>query len=177
MKDYEFTPYIAELFNTLTNLTYILLGVHGIIRTRNITPSSIGPALPYVALISLGIASSAFHSTLLYPAQMYDEFSMLIATFIVTYRLFSFSQSRFSDVALSGGLAGLMVIAVVAQVVTGDSTVQQIIFTVMVYWLWRECFRLIAMVEGNFSVRKQMKWMAISGIGTYRANRVSLRPS
>ncbi|KAF4637079.1 hypothetical protein G7Y89_g982 [Cudoniella acicularis] len=118
--DYEFTPYIAELFNTLTNIAYsksslpipilhpitphqVILGIRGILNHHALIPTAslfnlktIGPKLPYLALINLGLASSLFHSSLKYGTQMCDEFSMLIATFIVFYRLLSFSQSTFS---------------------------------------------------------------------------------
>jgi dihydroceramidase len=96
---------------------------------------------------------------------MCDEFSMLIATFIVFYRLLTFSQTRFSPRILLTGLCGLMGVVVVAQATTGESTVQQIVFTTMVYWLWQTCFKLIGTLEADTSLRKKMRWMAISGIG------------
>lgn len=96
---------------------------------------------------------------------MCDEFSMLIATFIVFYRLLSFSQTRFSPNTLLYSLLTLMATVMVAQFTTGDSTVQQIVFTVMVYWLWNTCFKLISKLEGNDGLKSKMRWMAISGIG------------
>ncbi|KAI9054763.1 hypothetical protein LZ554_001912 [Drepanopeziza brunnea f. sp. 'monogermtubi'] len=166
-EDYQFTPYIAELFNTLTNLTYIGLGIRGIINTRKHGERSIGPMLPYIALINLGIASSLFHSSLKYGTQMCDEFSMLIATFLVFYRLLNFSQTRFSPRSLLLGLSGLMGAVIISQVLTGESTLQQIVFTTMVYWLWHTCFKLISKLEGDDAMRKKMKWTAISGIGFF----------
>jgi len=96
---------------------------------------------------------------------MCDEFAMLIATFIVFYRLLTFSQTRFSPGILLGGLCTLMGIVIVAQKMTGESTVQQIVFTVMVYWLWHTCFTLIGKLESENGLKKKMRWMAISGIG------------
>jgi dihydroceramidase len=125
----------------------------------------LGPKLPYLGLINLGIASSLFHSSLKYSTQMCDEFSMLIATFIVFYRLLSFSQTRFSPQILVISLSSLMCFVMVAQLVTGESTVQQIVFTVMVYWLWHTCFKLIGKFEGEERLKSKMRWMAISGIG------------
>lgn len=134
--------------------------------SRKLGESGLGPKLPYLALINLGIASSLFHSSLKYSTQMCDEFSMLIATFIVFYRLLSFSQTALSPRVLLGGLCALMLFVMVAQNVTGESTVQQIVFTVMVYWLWHTCFKLIGNLESAESLKSKMKWMAISGIGT-----------
>ena len=97
---------------------------------------------------------------------MCDEFSMLIATFIVFYRLLSFSQTLVPPKVLFGGLCALMVAVMIAQFGTGESTVQQIVFTGMVYWLWHMCFKLISNIEGEEVVKRKMRWMAVSGIGT-----------
>jgi len=96
---------------------------------------------------------------------MYDEFSMLIATFIVFYRLLSFSQTIIAPSILLGGLCTLMLAVVVAQTITGESTVQQIVFVGMVYWLWNMCFKLIGNFDSEEAVKRKMMWMAISGIG------------
>ncbi|KAE9380641.1 alkaline phytoceramidase [Stipitochalara longipes BDJ] len=166
-EDYEFTPYIAELTNTLTNLIYIGLGIKGLINSRKLGETGLGPKLPYLALFNLGIASSLFHSSLKYSTQMCDEFSMLIATFIVFYRLLSFSQTLIGPRVLLGGLCALMLVVMVAQIVTGESTVQQIVFTGMVYWLWHMCFKLIGNFGGEEAVKRKMRWMAISGIAFF----------
>lgn len=96
---------------------------------------------------------------------MCDEFSMLIATFIVFYRLLSFSQTRFSPNFLLYSLLTLMATVMVAQFTTGESTVQQIVFTGMVYWLWNTCFKLISKLERDDDLKSKMRWMAVSGIG------------
>ncbi|CAL3969843.1 hypothetical protein PZA11_007589 [Diplocarpon coronariae] len=166
-EDYQFTPYVAELFNTLTNVTYIGLGIKGLINSRKLDGLGIGPKLPYIALINLGIASSLFHSSLKHGTQMCDEFSMLIATFIVCYRLLTFSQSRFSPQQLMWGLIGLMGVVIISQIITGESTVQQIVFTSMAYWLWHTCFRIISQLDPEDAMRRKMKWMAISGIAFF----------
>ncbi len=96
---------------------------------------------------------------------MCDEFSMLIATFIVFYRLLSFSQTMAAPTTLLVGLCALMLFVVVAQLSTGQSTVQQIVFTGMAYWLWHVCFKLIGNCDVEEVVKSKMKWMAITGIG------------
>jgi dihydroceramidase len=141
------------------------LGIKGIMNSRRLGEKGLGSKLPYLALINLGFASSLFHSSLKYSTQMCDEFSMLIATFIVFYRLLAFSQTTISPRTLLGGLCALMLVVAVAQIVTGESTVQQIVFTGMVYWLWHMCFKLIGTFGGEDEVKRKMRWMAISGIG------------
>jgi dihydroceramidase len=128
--------------------------------------NGLGPKLPYMALINLGLASSLFHSSLKYSTQMCDEFSMLIATFIVFYQLLSFSQTMVAPRTLLAALCALMLVVIIAQIVTGESTVQQIVFTGIVYWLWHMCFKLIGNFDSEERVKRKMRWMAISGIGT-----------
>jgi dihydroceramidase len=136
--------------------------------SRKLRENGFGSKLPYLALINLGFASSLFHSSLKYSTQMCDEFSMLIATFIVFYQLLSFSQTMIAPRILLGALCALMLVVVVAQIVTGESTVQQIVFTGIVYWLWHMCFKLIGSFDSEERVKRKMRWMAISGIGTSR---------
>lgn len=92
---------------------------------------------------------------------------MLIATFIVFYRLLSFSQTRIPPRVLVIGLNTLMFLVMVAQFGTGESTVQQIVFTVMVYWLWHTCFKLIGKLESEEKLKSKMRWMAVSGIAFF----------
>jgi dihydroceramidase len=134
--------------------------------SRRLGEKGFGSKLPYLALINLGFASSLFHSSLKYSMQMCDEFSMLIATFIVFYQLLSFSQTMIAPRILLGALCALMLVVMVAQIVTGESTVQQIVFTGIVYWLWHMCFKLIGSFDGEEGAKRKMRWMAISGIGT-----------
>jgi hypothetical protein len=135
------------------------------VNSRKLGEIGLGPKLPYLALINLGFASSLFHSSLKYSTQMCDEFSMLIATFIVFYRVLSFSQTWVSPRVLMASLCLLMGFVMVAQIKTGESTVQQIVFTGMVYWLWHFCFRSIGKLGLEKELRGKMRWMAISGIG------------
>jgi dihydroceramidase len=143
----------------------VSLGIKGIINSRKLG-EGLAPKLPYLALINLGLASSLFHSTLKYWTQMCDEFSMLVATFIVFYQMLSFSQTMVTSRTLMMSLCGLILVVLIAQIITGESAVQQIVFTGMVYWLWHMCFKLIGSFDGEEGTRKRMKWMAISGIGT-----------
>ena len=99
--------------------------------------------------------------------QLCDESAMLVATFIVFYQLLCFSQTRFSPRSLLVGLSVTMLIVFASQYMTGDSTLQQIVFTTMVYWLWHTCFVLISKLKGDNNVKRKMWWMAVSSIGEF----------
>jgi hypothetical protein len=75
-QNYVHTPYIAEFYNTLTNLPTILLGLWGCygsfkggLRRRY--------ALGYLGLTGIGLGSLLFHATLKYEAQLLDELPMV----------------------------------------------------------------------------------------------------
>lgn len=92
---------------------------------------------------------------------------MLIATFTVCYRLLSFSQTRFSPTVLLVSLCSLMAFVVVAQISTGESTVQQVVFVVMAYGLWHRCFKLINSTAKDPELKRRLKIMSVSGIGGF----------
>jgi len=161
------------------------LGIIGILNNRRLGVKSLGPQLPYLTLLNLGLASSVFHSTLKYYTQMCmlahspplfwpsnhtsgDEFSMLIATFTICHRLFSFSQDRISSPVLAIDLCLLMAFVATAQIYTGESTVQQVVFTCMAYWLWHTSFKLIKSSIKDEKLRKRLRVMSLSGIGKSR---------
>lgn len=80
-QNYVHTPYIAEFYNTLTNLPTILLGLWGCygsfkggLRRRY--------ALGYLGLTGIGLGSLLFHATLKYEAQLLDELPMVRRIFL-----------------------------------------------------------------------------------------------
>jgi dihydroceramidase len=62
-ENYTHTQYCAEPVNTITNLTFIYLGVKGI---RNCLEAGLSPAfmLANIGYIVVGLGSIAFHTTL-----------------------------------------------------------------------------------------------------------------
>ncbi|KAK3052189.1 hypothetical protein LTR09_006781 [Extremus antarcticus] len=69
-EDYIVTTYIAEFFNTLTNLTYRMfidaLDSPGIIRAKRNNSIFDIATIPYWGLIGVGVASAAYHTVLNY---------------------------------------------------------------------------------------------------------------
>ena len=82
--NYVVTPYIAEFWNTVSNLAYILLGCYGLYQVRHLESRFKGA---FLALILVGLGSSCFHGTLKWTGQLSDEISMFMVSFILTYIL------------------------------------------------------------------------------------------
>lgn len=80
-ENYLFTPYIAELINSLTNIGFILLAIHHIYSTFK---NKHGLLYIFISLgfASVGIGSFMFHSTLWYEHQLMDELPMVWVTAI-----------------------------------------------------------------------------------------------
>jgi len=85
--NYQFSSYIAELANTLSNIFTVSLAVHG---CRKAHSQSLPPRYfaSYVGFGLVGLGSSAFHATLLYEAQLTDELPMIYVCSQIVYILF-----------------------------------------------------------------------------------------
>lgn len=82
--NYQVSYYIAEFWNTLSNIFIIVFSVIGLgyARRDNLELRFI---LCYVILLIVGIGSALFHGTLLYQTQLLDELPMIYATACLVY--------------------------------------------------------------------------------------------
>lgn len=91
--NYQMTSYVAEFWNTISNLFMIIpplwgiyLGIKQQIGTRLL--------LCYLSLLVVGIGSWCFHMTLLYEMQLMDELPMVWGTLASTYTLFDINSGE-----------------------------------------------------------------------------------
>lgn len=82
--NYEVSPYIAEFYNTISNLSYILLGWYGLYQSW---PHELRFRVAFLGLILVGFGSSAFHATLKWSGQLSDEVGMFMVTLSTLYIL------------------------------------------------------------------------------------------
>lgn len=75
-KDYVVSRYIAEFWNSVSNLPFILLAVAGLYHSFYYR-LSFRNALQYIAFGIVGLGSFLFHATLRFHAQMWDEVPMV----------------------------------------------------------------------------------------------------
>lgn len=86
-EDYVHSPYIAEYWNTWTNLAYVIAGALCYGRSQN---PHIRLNVMSVFMMLTGVASAAFHGTLLWWTQKFDEAAlslMMISAMHTAYRL------------------------------------------------------------------------------------------
>ncbi|KAJ1954412.1 hypothetical protein EC988_002450 [Linderina pennispora] len=80
--NYEWTPYIAEFFNSWSSLAMVFLGE----ACAHMNPTGHrGFTLLGRSITAVGIGSLLFHATLKYPMQMLDELPMLWSVAIALY--------------------------------------------------------------------------------------------
>ncbi len=83
--NYQVTPYIAELWNTISSLAMVVAGALGLCLNRSSLPRRILAA--YGLLMVVGFGSIAFHATLRFELQMLDELPMLYLVTLIVYIL------------------------------------------------------------------------------------------
>ncbi len=92
--DYVHTRYIAETYNTLSNLYTIGFGM---LLLRHYIDNQVEKRFKFAALLMIivGVGSLMFHGTLLYHFQLLDELPMLYLTCCMTYlTLEAFSDKK-----------------------------------------------------------------------------------
>ncbi|KAF1994094.1 alkaline ceramidase-like protein [Amniculicola lignicola CBS 123094] len=167
-QDYVITEYIAEFVNTLTNLTYVVYGIHGL---RRVAPRGDGGllstlAFPYWALVSVGVLSGWFHSVLNYRSQMGDDLSMLLAVGAILQQVYTFNaKSRERLISTFIILASNIAIAVY-HCWTDEIVMHEIAFAVQVFIVGRKTRQLIRARVKSDHAKKKLQWLASMGLGS-----------
>jgi dihydroceramidase len=86
--NYEISYYVAEFWNTISNLAFILPQLAQFVSLRK--HKSVEPAFnkAFLSLALVGIGSLCFHMTLARPMQMFDETSMILVSLHSFYLLY-----------------------------------------------------------------------------------------
>lgn len=77
-ENYAVTKYVAEWWNTISNLTIILAGIYALGWVTRYRHETRFVVLSYLCII-VGLGSAAFHGTLLFHFQLFDELPMVYA--------------------------------------------------------------------------------------------------
>lgn len=83
--NYEHTPWVAELFNTVSSLAIVGAGLLGLLLHRGVLERRFLLAFALLALVGAG--SVAFHATLLFELQLLDELPMLYLVLLIVWIL------------------------------------------------------------------------------------------
>eukprot|EP00127_Corallochytrium_limacisporum_P003003 Clim_evm50s144 gene=Clim_evmTU50s144 len=96
--NYRVTHYIAEFWNTITNLSFMALAIYGMFEVRRLGLETRFD-LAYLAILITGAGSAWFHGTLSMEGQMMDEFPMIFtaAAFLFCSVSYKDPPNAFSD--------------------------------------------------------------------------------
>ncbi|PYI23931.1 alkaline ceramidase family protein [Aspergillus violaceofuscus CBS 115571] len=164
-EDYTITRYIAELINTLTNVTYILYALHGLRHLPHHPTPSFSRRIPYYGLIGVGLCSAGFHMSLKYHTQMeaapLDDLSMLLTTTPLLHRVLTVNTSAqtASRVALALGAALLGLAAV--HVATNELVLHSVSFVGSVTVIGVRTMQLIQQRTVRGSVARTELWRLV----------------
>ena len=86
--NYQISFYIAEFWNTLTNLGMIILSIYGILHCRRQGIES-RYTYSFLTLLFIGVGSWMFHMTLRFEMQLLDELPMLFGASYIVYCLYT----------------------------------------------------------------------------------------
>jgi dihydroceramidase len=113
-QNYRFSPYVCELFNTLSSLAMVTVGAVGFLRHRKTLETRF--LLAFFAIAVVGLGSALFHATLRFELQMLDELPMLYLALIMVFILLELRPGRRYGRALPVALAlhGVLVTALSA---------------------------------------------------------------
>lgn len=90
---YYISNYIAEFWNSLSNMPFIFLSIISLYQLRKINLKK-RFSICYLMICAVGLGSFLFHATLLYEAQLMDELPMMLMIGQATFCLFSMGDGH-----------------------------------------------------------------------------------
>ncbi|KFY13363.1 hypothetical protein V492_03316 [Pseudogymnoascus sp. VKM F-4246] len=155
-EDYIVTPYIAELINTLTNLTYILYAIHGIYKNWGRKDAFLRN-IPYLGIMGVGFGSALFHATNKYYTQWADDLSMLLATATVMHRVYTYDDTPLHAVLKGLGLAAFLTAFSVWHCMSNEIVGHATLFGVMVVLVGIKTRSIISARVSDPAVKKEVR--------------------
>ena len=153
-EDYIITLYIAEFFNTISNVAYLYWAVVTL-------PCSSSPwkiwtwPLTHISLVTIGLTSALFHVALHHHGQLLDESSMYLLCASMDFPLWTTPKAVLAaplrrmafGVVLSVTCAAVIVFAFVRG--GADFGVHSMLFCALLAGLWPRCMYLISKVQDD----------------------------
>ncbi|XP_065196013.1 alkaline ceramidase 3-like [Sycon ciliatum] len=130
--NYVWNFYVAEWWNTLSNLLMILFGLHGAVRVYR-SGGEQRFFWSFLGLFVVGLGSWLFHMTLTYPMQLVDELSMLYVTSTLIYCAVEIkSDTAKPNYLLAAGLMVMTSLVCAFYILIGHPVFHQVVYVVMV---------------------------------------------
>lgn len=145
-ENYAILHYVAELWNTASNLAMILPGLLGVwfcIKSK----LELRYTLCFAFLACVGVGSSLFHGSLLYWMQMLDELPMLILSALILFPLYEMGVSpgvrTCRTYVISSVLAVYTAFVSLIYIFVNDPTFHEVAYGIMVFAICVQTFHCL----------------------------------
>ncbi|KAI9504713.1 hypothetical protein GGI25_000635 [Coemansia spiralis] len=167
-ENYVACKYIAEFWNTTTNLVFFALALFGMYKVRS-TKQENRFLLCYMAMLVVGIGSWLFHMTLQYQWQLADELPMVYGTCICVYCALRADVKVGSDIYVSLALFAYSTVVTLVYVQIRKPVFHQIAYGMEVFCiLYLNMKHQIELRKTNwraYSELMQLLWVGVSSFG------------
>jgi dihydroceramidase len=149
-KNYEVTYYIAEFWNTISNFVLVFFPMYGIYWTLKFRQNNVFLTnderpfiLPisviycYLGLIVVGLGSTMFHMTLLYPMQLLDELPMVFGSGIIIYANYELILSSYNIAARKKPSLMVQIIQI-KPLILSIISIYCILFAYIYLYVWKD---------------------------------------
>ncbi|XP_056100456.1 alkaline ceramidase 3 [Rhinichthys klamathensis goyatoka] len=134
-ENYVVSYYIAEFWNTVSNLIMILPPIYGAIQMCK-DGLEVRYVWSFLGLAAVGIGSWSFHMTLQYEMQLLDELPMIYSCCVFVYCLYEcFKQERAVNYSSITLLVTFSIIVSVVYLIWKEPVFHQVMYAVLVAFL------------------------------------------
>ncbi|KAI9259497.1 alkaline dihydroceramidase [Phascolomyces articulosus] len=130
-ENYVVSQYLAEYFNTTTNLAFVFLAFFGIYNTitNNFSKTFV---IAHLAVLFVGIGSWFFHMTLQYEMQLLDELPMIYAACVMVWHIFEVHPQKRYGVLLPLFLVGYSAFVTYSYIIINNPVYHQVCYGLLV---------------------------------------------
>ncbi|KAI8322247.1 alkaline ceramidase 3 [Martensiomyces pterosporus] len=166
-ENYVMCKYIAEFWNTVTNLAFLSLAVFGMWKVRS-TGQENRFLLCYLGMFVVGTGSWLFHMTLQYQWQLADELPMVYCTCVCIYCALRADAKVGTDVFISLALFSYSAVVTLVYLQVRNPVFHQVAYAVEVFIiLIRSTMHQIEIRKSNWRAYNEMKQLFWAGAGTF----------
>ncbi|KAI0410117.1 ceramidase [Xylaria palmicola] len=157
-EDYAVTRYLAEFINTLTNLAYVFFALRYMYGPGSRGILSLRTDFMSISLLVLGVASFAFHATLLQNFQFGDELAMIGVVWAILKVLLTTQRSSAYDGLVNASLAVVFPLFAAFYVWTGKIIYHLIGFSIAIALIIARGVYLFYWRRPGFPEAKVREW-------------------
>ncbi|KAI8885255.1 alkaline ceramidase 3-like protein [Backusella circina FSU 941] len=165
-ENYTVSPYLAEFFNTITNLGFVFFSLFGIYNTLKNGFSGTF-IIAYLGVMLVGFGSWCFHMTLQYEMQLLDELPMIYVASIMVWHTFIADPNSKIGYKLPLTLAVYSGIVTYSYILINNPVFHQVSYAILVFTVVFRAIFLVRKVPSTYTYEKpqltRVLWISAFG--------------